>query len=230
VAIQNTVEKRLVAYGAVSLALAAIGNTQSAFGEQIYFAEDVTTTPGSAIYFNALTGQIDAGLMPGDYELITDLEGAKTAARLIASAANEFAVTPFTSMASVSSVSRLFLNDLIGPSLKFANSASTLASNSFRHFGHFQPEPATGYVGLRFVEGADTFYGWADITVNDDFTITLTALGLDNTGASIAAGAGAPNTPEPPSIALLVLGAAGLAAYRRKGVAARRVSEAPSST
>src|ERR1035438_3567097 len=114
VAIQNKVEKRLVAYGAVSLALAAIGNTQSAFAEQIYYPENLTTAPGAAIYFNALTGQIDSGLMPGDYELITDLEGAKTAARLMTSGADEFTVAPFTSMASASSVSRLFLNDSIG--------------------------------------------------------------------------------------------------------------------
>jgi hypothetical protein len=221
VAIQNKVEKRLVAYGAVSLALAAIGNTQSAFAAQIYYPENVTTSPGSAIYFNALTGQIDAGLMPGDYELITDLEGAKTAARLMTSGANEFAAAPFTSMATASSVSRLFLNDPIGPSLKFANFASTLASNSFQHFGHFQPQPASGYVGLRITDGADTFYGWADITVNSDLTITLTSLGFDNSGASVAAGAGASDTPEPASIALLVLGAAGLAGYRRKRLAAR---------
>jgi hypothetical protein len=127
-------------------------------------------------------------------------------------------------MATASSVSRLFLNDPIGPSLKFANFASTLASNSFQHFGHFQPQPASGYVGLRITDGAGTFYGWADITVNSDLTITLTSLGFDNSGGSIEAGAGTPaasNTPEPASIALLVLGAAGLAAYRRKGIAAR---------
>ncbi len=221
VAIQNKFEKRLAAYGAVSLVLAAIGNTQSAFGGQIYFAEDVTTAPGSAIYFNPLNGHIDTGLMPGDYELITDLEGAKTAARLMTAGANEFAVSPFTSMASASSASRLFLNDLIGPSLKFANFASTLASNSFQHFGHFEPQPTTGYVGLRITDGTGTFYGWADITVNSDLTITLTSLGADNSGGSIAAGSGTSNTPEPASIMLLVLGAAGLAAYRRKGIAAR---------
>ena len=221
VAIQNKVEKRLAAYGAVSLTLAAIGNTQSAWGAQIYFPENVTTTPGSAIYFSALTGQIDSGLMPGDYELITDLEGAKTAARLITSGANQFAVAPFTSMATASSVSRLFLNIPIGPALKFANFASTLASNSFQHFGHFNPQPASGYVGLRIVDNNGTFYGWADITVNGDLTITLTSLGVDNSGGSIEAGAGNSNTPEPASIVLLVLGAAGLAAYRRKGMAAR---------
>jgi hypothetical protein len=75
-----------------------------------------------------------------------------------------------------------------------------------------------GFLGLQFVVGADTFFGWADVTLNNlDGTgagaFTLHGYAYDNTaGTSIQAGA----VPEPSTIALLVAGAAGVLALKRR--------------
>jgi hypothetical protein len=198
----------------MSLTLAA-GATRSASAAEFYFGENSTTSASSPVYFNPSNGQVDASLMPGDYELLTELQGFKISARLKAYGSNQFAVAPITSLAMTSSAANLSFGALIGPfpAQNFGNGASTLASNSAPHFGHFNPPPATGYVGLAVQRNSAIFYSWADITVNSDYTITLNAIGWDDSGGPIEAGI---VTPEPASIVLLTLGAAGIAAYRRK--------------
>ena len=74
-----------------------------------------------------------------------------------------------------------------------------------------------GFVGLKLQIGTSTFYGWADVTTNNfDGTgagaFTLHSYAFEDSGAPILAGA----VPEPGSVALLIAGAAGIAALRRR--------------
>jgi hypothetical protein len=75
-----------------------------------------------------------------------------------------------------------------------------------------------GFLGLQLVVGTDTFFGWADVTLNNldgsgAGAFTLHGYAYDNTaGTSIQAGA----VPEPSSIALLAAGAAGVLALKRR--------------
>jgi hypothetical protein len=75
-----------------------------------------------------------------------------------------------------------------------------------------------GFLGLQLVVGTDTFFGWADVTLNNldgsgIGAFTLHGYAYDNTaGTAIQAGA----VPEPSSIALLVAGAAGVLTLKRR--------------
>ena len=71
-----------------------------------------------------------------------------------------------------------------------------------------------GFLGLTLRDptgssASDIFYGFADITVNADFSVTLNAFGYENVrGAPITTFIGA--VPEPASALLMALGAMGL--------------------
>jgi PEP-CTERM motif len=75
-----------------------------------------------------------------------------------------------------------------------------------------------GFLGLSLVVGGNTYFGWADVTLNNlDGTgigaFTLHSYAYENVAdTSILAGA----VPEPGTIALLVAGAAGVLALKRR--------------
>jgi hypothetical protein len=66
--------------------------------------------------------------------------------------------------------------------------------------------------------GPQDFYGWIRLSIDEQFNVTFFDLAVeDKAGEAILAGEGAAAAvPEPGSLALMALGAAGLAAWRRR--------------
>jgi len=215
-----TADNRLSAYAAMSLALAAVSSPVAANAAAVKYDTNATASVGNPVFFNAATGSIDLTSMPGDYEIFTQVDGLRTTARFLG-VGNPFAVAPASSNGLPE---KLALSNAIGAGLYFLQGFSTLASNGFLtpQAGNWNfpssPADVEGYVGLHLTQGGHNNYGWADLVVHSDYTVTLRAIGYETTpGTTIAAGAGVDTAaPEPSSILLLALGAAGIAGYRRK--------------
>jgi hypothetical protein len=77
----------------------------------------------------------------------------------------------------------------------------------------------TGYLGLTFAIGPAAHFGWADLTIHPDQSMTLHRIAYDDEPRA-AIGAGHVDViPEPAHLGLLALGAAGVAALRRRRAA-----------
>jgi PEP-CTERM motif len=77
----------------------------------------------------------------------------------------------------------------------------------------------TGFVGFRFNSGAGIEYGWARLTMNEGAagnSFTLDDYAWADTGTAILTGQTTAAVPEPGSLGLLAVGAAGLLLWRRQ--------------
>jgi hypothetical protein len=231
--VQSPLEKRLATYGTMSMALAAVAAPQAANAGIISYLGPSVTDSVNPIYFNPLQGTVDAIPVEGDYELL--LDGGRLArievfdrSLLDAGSLRRFAVSAldFANSSQASSAARLPFGASVGPGRAFGSIAGTLAEQSVHlssrsqisgPFGHFNPTSGdvAGFLGLEVLRGSTPEFGWAGIVVHPDFSVTLDSFALDTSGGGLSAGAGAP-TPEPASILLLALGAAGIATYRLK--------------
>lgn len=177
---------------------------------------------GTGVWFNVRTGYIEVRgeIFPtplfsdGQYFLFSD-------GRFFGNPANIFVQGFFARGNGVIYTSATNLNparfvagDVIGPGTGFQSPGAGF-SDLGPNFGNW-PTPGQGFLGLTIRDPSgdsadDIFYGFADITVEDDYSITLNAFGYENVRR-------APVTiipiPEPAAVGLLA--PLGLALLRRR--------------
>jgi len=213
----------------MSIALAAISVPQTAKAGAVEWTGNSISTNSQmpAIYFTMnlpdatlgtpyLGPAVPTTAEPDTFKLLMDQEALITEAR--------FSVNSNQSLwfaASKTAVARMSQSAKIGYGLSFLQASNTLAGNglnqSLKPLGNWNSNGSPGVVGFEVIQSGNPYYGWADISVDPNtYAITLYAYGVDTTpNETVTANTGA-ETPEPSSIVLLTLGAAGIAAYRRK--------------
>ena len=85
----------------------------------------------------------------------------------------------------------------------------------------FNFNSSNNYVGFRFLNEGNGLvnYGWLQVSLGTSFTDSsrsIVGYAYETNGTGITVGNTSTATPEPSSLALLSIGAAGLAAYRRR--------------
>lgn len=110
------------------------------------------------------------------------------------------------------------VSNFVQPGGNFVNSA--FVAGSYKGNPGGLPAGTTAYLGLRFLIGADTHVGWVNLTVNNDLTLTLNALGYEtdpNAPAHVEAPGGQASVPDSGNtLFLLAMGAVGLIALRSR--------------
>lgn len=218
---------RLATYGTAAASVAAAGGA----GASIVFFDiaDTTTPAGGArlIYFTPSTGAVATSpqTVTTPYQFV--LVGGTSVVQLNGIRPNAgFGISPNSAVTLRSGPdllpARLTLGAVIGGAGQFGGPSGTIASGGFTgsngpvQYGNWNAAglPNSGYIGFRFGQAGNFQYGWANVSVNADYSITLRSFAFENVpNTAIAAGA----VPEPTTTALLLgLGAGGLAAYRAR--------------
>jgi hypothetical protein len=205
----SSIEGRLAKYGKMSIAVAS-GMLATSAQASVIVTSAATACPGNnsatggAVYFNPVSGTCghsSAGA-PFKIENIPGFSGTMilraigvTSHALLAGDGNF--LTKLTSSGTAGFSNGLFL----GGNLEVKSSGGVHAGN--------WADGDTAFIGL-LMNATSFHYGWAQVQItNYDATLLQFAYN-DGVGA-------APTTaPEPGSLALLSLGAAGIGAYRRK--------------
>jgi hypothetical protein len=220
---KSQIESRLAQYGAMAAVVATGFIAPAAQAGSIVFvdtsASSNNSTAGGAVYFNPSTGTFGGHNSAGATFTLTHAAVSNSGIE------NEFRIAGASFFVSGSNsksqllVKKFNANDVIGPGPTPTKGSTVIVGASSAGGGdisNFGGGPA--YIGL--YEGGH--YGWAEVNIVGGFQGTLLGFAYDTTaGESIKAGqtSSVSSTPEPSSLALLALGSAGIAAWRRRKTA-----------
>jgi hypothetical protein len=208
-ALKNRLDRHFVACSAVAAAAAVGGATQTTDAAIVYsgtmnFAVPATTF-GAYVRLDTFA---TAGSSSGGPEV--NLWGSTSANAWMYPTGTTVNRLVGTSSTVVARVPTGQMIDAGSTYLTSATGGSGFGTNANWGLG------TTGYLGYKFeISPGQVRYGWARVQVNTTgggVPMTLIDMAYETSGAGIPAGA----VPAPGSVALLALGAAGLAGRRRK--------------
>ncbi len=223
-----------------TLAALSLGASSAAQAAVVYttLPAALTTTPnpgggnndGTGVWFNVLTGYAESRgftfpdnlYEDGKFFLLTDTSQGSAEAELFVQ--GFFSRGNGVIYASSSNLNPAFFD--VGQSIGAGSGYQSPGAgypDLGPSFGNWAP--GRGFLGLTIrdpngASSSNVFYGFADITVNADYSITLNAFAYESDpGKSITTSFEAPAAvPEPASWLMLGLGVAGLSAWRRRRV------------
>ncbi|MDQ2841637.1 MAG: VCBS repeat-containing protein, partial [Acidobacteriota bacterium] len=172
------------------------------------------TTPLSGnTFFSPSTGDVGLDYFDNAEFALANLQNSAALALGALDNAN-LALGPDAETPSTLSIARLLAGVLVGPSSTFGNTNAELASAD-RSVGNWNAF-GNGFIGLSLAENDGTHYGWANIIVNPDLTVTLNNFAYNTiAGQSVTTEVVAP-TPEPSALALLAIGFGSLSLWKKR--------------
>jgi hypothetical protein len=207
--------RRLVAWFAAVLTVVAIGEARSASAGVIYVDVDP-----DHVWFKLYLLDADGDGTP-DLSFDQDFGclGNCTSTAMLG------ALNGDVLMSDAENVAAMSAGVIVGPAASTWGAGNRLAFD--RYFGDpptYLEELGewdnglTAFAGFRFLNASGVHYGWVRLLVEETSNqITIFDYAYDDTpNTAIAAGAGAPAVPEPATMALVLIGACGVAARRRR--------------